>query len=104
MITFEKLKFRNFMSYGGAWSELTLNDSQLTAIAAKNASGKCLDPKTNVNIRFTDLETAVVFNSKKPKTETKTTIGQLYEFFKLWPERYGHVLVETRFGYKKILA
>ena len=104
MITFEKLKFRNFMSYGGAWSELTLNDSQLTAIAAKNASGKCLDPKTNVNIRFTDLTTAVVFNSKKPKTETKTTIGQLYEFFKLWPEHYGHVLVETRFGYKKILA
>lgn len=40
MITFEKIKFKNFMSYGSAGAEFDLNKYQMTAILGENGSGK----------------------------------------------------------------
>lgn len=40
MIVFKKVRFRNFKSYGSAWSEVDLNRDQLTAILGQNGGGK----------------------------------------------------------------
>lgn len=40
MLTIDKVKFRNFMSYGGAWSEVDLSNHQLTVVVGLNGRGK----------------------------------------------------------------
>jgi DNA repair exonuclease SbcCD ATPase subunit len=40
MIEFEKIKFKNFMSYGSAGAEFDLNKYQMTAILGENGAGK----------------------------------------------------------------
>lgn len=40
MIIFKKVRFKNFKSYGNAWSEILLNQNQLTAILGQNGGGK----------------------------------------------------------------
>lgn len=40
MITFEKIRFKNFMSYGGATAEFDLKSNQMTAILGENGVGK----------------------------------------------------------------
>lgn len=40
MIIFKKIRFKNFKSYGNAWSEIILNKDQLTAILGQNGGGK----------------------------------------------------------------
>ena len=40
MITFETLRFQNFMSYGNQWTEIDLNKNKNTLIVGKNGSGK----------------------------------------------------------------
>lgn len=40
MLTIKKVRFKNFMSYGGAWSEVDFDKDQLTVISAQNAVGK----------------------------------------------------------------
>ena len=40
MITFEKLKWRNLLSTGNAWTEVDLNRSTTTLIVGKNGEGK----------------------------------------------------------------
>ena len=40
MIIFKKVRFKNFKSYGNAWSEIILNKDQLTAILGQNGGGK----------------------------------------------------------------
>ena len=40
MIVFKKVRFKNFKSYGNAWSEILLNQNQLTAILGQNGGGK----------------------------------------------------------------
>ena len=114
MITFDKLRFRNFMSYGGAWSELTLNDCQLTAIAAKNASGKCVDPSTVIEVRFESAKTVELFKQRNQLTvliptgptsyDGSVTIGQIYDLFHADQSVIGTVFVRTRFGYRMIEA
>lgn len=114
MITFDKLRFRNFMSYGGAWSELALNDCQLTAIAAKNASGKCVDPTTTINVRFESTKTVELFKQRNQLTvliptgptsyDGSVTIGQIYDLFHADQSVIGTIFVQTRFGYRMIEA
>lgn len=40
MIIFEKIKFKNILSFGNSWTEITLNTSGVTLIQGKNGSGK----------------------------------------------------------------
>ena len=40
MITFEKIKWRNLLSTGNAWTEVDLNRSTTTLIVGKNGEGK----------------------------------------------------------------
>lgn len=48
MLTINKIRFKNFKSYGSAWSEIDLVKNQLTAISGKNGGGKttCIDAVT----------------------------------------------------------
>lgn len=40
MIIFEKIRFKNFLSYGNSWTELNLNGAQDTLIVGENGAGK----------------------------------------------------------------
>ena len=40
MITFEKVRFKNFLSYGNSWTELELNKHKDTLIIGENGAGK----------------------------------------------------------------
>lgn len=40
MLTINKVRFKNFLSYGGAWNEVTFDHDQLSVVSAVNASGK----------------------------------------------------------------
>ena len=60
MIVFKKLRFKNFLSYGNAMTEIGLDDRNLTLIYGKNGGGKstiavalcwCLFNKTPSNIQ-----------------------------------------------------
>ena len=40
MITFENIKWKNFLSTGDQWTEIDLNDSMSTLIVGSNGAGK----------------------------------------------------------------
>lgn len=40
MIIFEKIRFKNFLSYGNSWTEINLNGAQDTLIVGENGAGK----------------------------------------------------------------
>lgn len=40
MITFKKIKFKNFGSFGNSWTELQLNEKNTTLVCGTNGSGK----------------------------------------------------------------
>ena len=40
MLTIKNIRFKNFMSYGAAWTEVDLVKNQLSVISAKNGGGK----------------------------------------------------------------
>lgn len=40
MIIFEKIRFKNFLSYGNSWTEIALNGAQDTLIVGENGAGK----------------------------------------------------------------
>ena len=40
MIIFEKIRFKNFLSYGNSWTEVNLNDAKDTLIVGENGAGK----------------------------------------------------------------
>ena len=40
MIHFEKIRFKNFLSYGNSWTELDLNKHKDTLIIGENGAGK----------------------------------------------------------------
>ena len=54
MITFKKLRFKNFKSFGNSWNEIDFNGERLVAVLGKNGQGKCLDKNTVITIRSMD--------------------------------------------------
>lgn len=40
MIVFQKIRFKNFLSYGDNWTEINLNGSKDTLIIGENGAGK----------------------------------------------------------------
>lgn len=57
MITFKKIRFKNFLSVGNAFIEIPLDKSQTTLIVGENGGGKCLRGNTEILISFEDEET-----------------------------------------------
>lgn len=67
-LIFRKLRWKNFLSTGNAFTELDLSSSTTTLIIGENGAGKCLHPSTVVDIDFTSDEVKqkfIEFSSKK---------------------------------------
>ena len=52
MIDFEKIRFKNFLSYGNQFTEIKLNKAATNLIQSPNGYGKCLRGNTEIEIRF----------------------------------------------------
>jgi DNA repair exonuclease SbcCD ATPase subunit len=82
MIVFEKLRWKNFLSTGNAFSEITLNKAPTTLVVGKNGSGKStmLDALTYAlfNKPFRNINKPQLVNSvndKKLVVEVEFSIG-----------------------------
>ena len=40
MLTIKKVRFKNFLSYGGAWNEIDFDNCQLSVVQSGNGQGK----------------------------------------------------------------
>ncbi len=97
MLTVNKIRFKNFMSYGAAWNEVDISKDQLVAINGVNGGGKCLDRNTKLTIKY-DKTISDADN------EMIVTLDDVYELLHTHREYAGHVYVETRFGFYPINA
>jgi predicted ATP-binding protein involved in virulence len=52
MITFNNIKWKNFLSYGNYYSEIKLDNNNNTLLKGPNGSGKCNRGSTLVDIEF----------------------------------------------------
>lgn len=52
----QKVRFKNFLSFGNTWTELEFVDNQISLIVGINGSGKCLDGSTIVDVKFPNEE------------------------------------------------
>jgi predicted ATP-binding protein involved in virulence len=52
MIIFNTVRYKNFLSTGNAFTEISLDKHPTTLIVGKNGNGKCLHPSTEININF----------------------------------------------------
>lgn len=123
MLTLNKVKFRNFKSYGGAWTEVDLSHDQLSVIIGRNGQGKCVDKSTKIKVKFKNKAQQYRFNQcngiapQEFKSNTKKffylvfdylnleqsiQIGDLYKFYKEFPEEKGKVCVLGRDGYHPV--
>jgi len=55
MITFNNIKWKNFLSYGNYYSEIKLDNNNNTLLKGPNGSGKCNRGSTLVDIEFEDF-------------------------------------------------
>lgn len=71
MITFQEIKFKNFLSYGNYWTTLNFQESLSTCICGKNGQGKCFSSDTILKIRNSITGEVI-----------EITAGELYEFYR----------------------
>lgn len=84
MIVFDKLRWKNFLSYGNYWTELSLAKSEMTLIHGDNGAGKstfldaltfCLFGKPFRNINLPQLPNSI--NGKDCLVECEFSIGNI---------------------------
>lgn len=82
MIVFEKIRWKNFLSYGNYFTQITLNKSEMTLICGENGAGKttfldaicfCLFGKPFRNINIPQLPNSI--NGKDCVVECEFRIG-----------------------------
>lgn len=82
MIVFEKIRWKNFLSYGNYFTEIVLNKSEMTLICGDNGAGKttfldaltfCLFGKPFRNINLPQLQNSI--NGKDCLVECEFKIG-----------------------------
>ena len=107
MITFETLKWKNFLSTGDQWIEMNLNTTTSTLIVGANGAGKStmLDALTFAlfNKPFRKISKGQLVNSineKGTKVELTFTIGRdEYRVFRgIKPVSYTHLTLPTNSG------
>lgn len=102
---------KNFLSYGDQPTRYVFDKHNVTLIYAKNGKGKCVDKSTQININFSNDVVKQKFIGFVENNEliilngcVDTTIGQITDFYKAYPECVGMLSVETQYGYYPILA
>ena len=82
MIVFEKIRWKNFLSYGNYFTQITLDKSEMTLICGENGAGKttfldaitfCLFGKPFRNINIPQLQNSI--NGKECVVECEFRIG-----------------------------
>jgi ABC-type cobalamin/Fe3+-siderophores transport system ATPase subunit len=68
MITFKKIRWRNFLSTGHQFTEIDFQKHQTNLIIGTNGSGKCFCINTKIRLR-----------NKKTGEIIETTIGEFYD-------------------------
>jgi len=111
-VKFNNLKFKNILSYGN--NENVVNfEPGMTLISGKNGNGKCVRRNTVIKIKATRQDTLLkwysytfnknsYFSCKSINEEFVTTVGDVSDFYRIYPACIGHFEVSTRFGYKTI--
>lgn len=100
----KNISIKNILSYGERPVTYQLDKNQLTLLTAKNGEGKCVDKSTKINIKFLNDTTKHKYSNSLDSNIICSTIGEITEFYKEYPECVGLIEVETRHGYYKILA
>jgi DNA repair exonuclease SbcCD ATPase subunit len=106
LIIFRNLRYKNILSTGNTFTELSLDKHSTTLITGNNGGGKCLEKTTLVNVLSEDKD---VETKLKKFTDAKTseaiiecTIKDIVDFYDEYPEYIGKLKVNSRFGYKTI--
>jgi len=102
MITFKKIRWRNFISTGNTFTELSFTDTSTTLISGENGSGKStlLDaltfalfnkPYRNINLpqltnSVNEKECVVELEFTDGKSEFKVIRGQSPKVFEIWKD------------------
>ena len=102
MITFKKIRYRNFVSTGNTFTELSFTDSSSTLISGENGSGKStiLDaltfslfgkPYRNVNLAqltnsVNEKDCVVEIEFSDDKNQYKVVRGQSPKIFEIWKD------------------
>ena len=60
-IVWEKIVFKNLMSYGDSETTFYFNKSPTTLITGRNGSGKCVKKNTEITINFKDDAVRMAF-------------------------------------------
>lgn len=68
MITFKKIRYRNFLSSGNQFTEIELDKNSSTLVIGKNGAGKCVS-----------INTYVTLKNKKTGEIFKMTVGEFYD-------------------------
>lgn len=61
MIVFEVLRWKNLLSTGNVFTEITLNTSKTNLLVGKNGFGKCLKGSTELDVYFDDKDIENIF-------------------------------------------
>ena len=80
MIDFEKIRFKNFMSYGNQFAEIDFKKASTTMVVSGNGGGKCLRGNTYIEIEYKTQHTI---------QQTTFTVKGLTELFHKQPELMG---------------
>jgi predicted ATPase len=56
MVLFKTIRWKNFLSTGDAFTEVSLNRSPSTLIVGENGAGKCVDKLTEIEVEFESEE------------------------------------------------
>lgn len=68
MITFKKIRWRNFLSTGQHFTEVNFTKNKTNLIVGANGAGKCVCINTKIRLR-----------NKKTGEIIETTVGEFYE-------------------------
>jgi ABC-type cobalamin/Fe3+-siderophores transport system ATPase subunit len=71
MITFKKIRYRNFLSSGNQFTEIDFQKNHTNILVGCNGSGKCVDINTKVKLR-----------NKKNGEILELTVGEFYDLQK----------------------
>jgi hypothetical protein len=65
MVKFKNVRYKNFLSYGNAFTEIWLDYKPTTVLIGESGSGKCVDPLTEIEILIEDKKVLKDFRKMK---------------------------------------
>ena len=60
-IHFKVIRWKNLLSTGSQFTEISLDRSSTTLIVGENGAGKCVHPSTEIDIKFENADVEAAF-------------------------------------------